>query len=250
MTRRCWILKIVNREKTWFMPTVRRWPLALARGDGSRVWDLDGNEYVDLTAGWGVTSIGHCHPELVEALCDQARTLMHTTNVVYTEPQLDLAERLGAHRALPRACSARSSRRGRRRGQRGRAQARCAPHGARPLRRHPRQLPRAHARRARLPGPGEVPRSVEGAGARGELRPLRRRLRRARCARFEHRCHDRRTGAGRGRRERSARRLPERAAPRVRRRRRAADPRRGADRPGPHGPLACAGARRRAPPTS
>jgi predicted acetylornithine/succinylornithine family transaminase len=92
MTRR--LEKLTNRERTWFMPTVRRWPLALARGDGSRVWDLDGNEYVDLTAGWGVTSIGHCHPELVEALCDQARTLIHTTNVVYTEPQLDLAERL------------------------------------------------------------------------------------------------------------------------------------------------------------
>jgi predicted acetylornithine/succinylornithine family transaminase len=92
MTRR--LEKITNRERTWFMPTVRRWPLALVRGDGSRVWDLDGNEYVDLTAGWGVTSIGHCHPELVEALCDQARTLIHTTNVVYTEPQLDLAERL------------------------------------------------------------------------------------------------------------------------------------------------------------
>jgi predicted acetylornithine/succinylornithine family transaminase len=92
MTRR--LDKIVNRERTSFMPTVRRWPLALARGDGSRVWDVDGNEFVDLTAGWGVTSIGHCHPDLVEALCDQARTLMHTTNVVYTEPQLDLAERL------------------------------------------------------------------------------------------------------------------------------------------------------------
>jgi len=92
MTRR--LEKLTNRERTWFMPTVRRWPLALARGDGSRVWDLDGNEYIDLTAGWGVTSIGHCHPDLVEALCDQARTLIHTTNVVYTEPQLDLAERL------------------------------------------------------------------------------------------------------------------------------------------------------------
>src|SRR5262245_18501580 len=92
MTRRT--VKIVARERTWFMPTVRRWPIALARGDGSRVWDVDGTEYVDLTAGWGVTSIGHCHPDLVEALCEQARTLMHTTNVVYTEPQLDLAERL------------------------------------------------------------------------------------------------------------------------------------------------------------
>jgi predicted acetylornithine/succinylornithine family transaminase len=86
--------QLVSREKQVFMPSVRRWPVALERGLGSRVWDVDGREYVDLTAGWGVTSIGHCHPALVEAISDQARTLMQTTNNVYTRPQLDLAERL------------------------------------------------------------------------------------------------------------------------------------------------------------
>jgi predicted acetylornithine/succinylornithine family transaminase len=86
--------QLVSREKQVFMPSVRRWPVALERGQGSRVWDVDGREYVDLTAGWGVTSIGHCHPALVEAISDQARTLMQTTNNVYTKPQLDLAERL------------------------------------------------------------------------------------------------------------------------------------------------------------
>jgi predicted acetylornithine/succinylornithine family transaminase len=85
---------IVAREKQVFMPSVRRWPVALERGQGSRVWDVDGREYVDLTAGWGVTSIGHCHPALADAIADQARTLMQTTNNVYTKPQLDLAERL------------------------------------------------------------------------------------------------------------------------------------------------------------
>jgi predicted acetylornithine/succinylornithine family transaminase len=92
--------QLVAAEREFFMPTVRRWPLALVRGDGSRVWDIDGNEYIDLTSGWGVTSIGHCHPALVEALSDQARTLIQTTNVVYTEPQLDLAMRLA--RVAPR----------------------------------------------------------------------------------------------------------------------------------------------------
>ncbi len=97
---------LVSLEKQVFMPTVRRWPLSIVRGDGSRVWDVDGNEYLDLTAGWGVTSIGHCHPALVEAISDQARTLMQTTNVVYTEPQLELARRLarvapgGIHRSF------------------------------------------------------------------------------------------------------------------------------------------------------
>ena len=91
---------IVSREKQVFMPTVRRWPVALERGFGSRVWDVEGREYIDLTAGWGVTSIGHCHPELVEAISDQARTLMQTTNIVYTKPQLELAERLA--RIAPR----------------------------------------------------------------------------------------------------------------------------------------------------
>jgi len=85
---------IVAREKQVFMPGVRRWPLALERGQGSRVWDVEGREFIDLTAGWGVTSIGHCHPELVAAIADQAGKLMQTTNNVYTLPQLDLAERL------------------------------------------------------------------------------------------------------------------------------------------------------------
>jgi acetylornithine/N-succinyldiaminopimelate aminotransferase len=85
---------VVQLEQKVFAPGVRRWPLALERGQGSRVWDVDGTEYLDLTAGWGVNCIGHCHPALAEAIADQARTLIQTTNVVYTRPQLELAERL------------------------------------------------------------------------------------------------------------------------------------------------------------
>ncbi len=88
---------VIQREKDLYAPTARRWPLVLERGAGARVWDVDGKEYVDLTAGWGVTAIGHCHPALVEAISEQARTLMQTTNIVYTRPQLDLAERLARH---------------------------------------------------------------------------------------------------------------------------------------------------------
>ena len=97
---------VLKQEQRLFAPGVRRWPLAIERGSGSRVWDVDGNEYLDLTAGWGVTSIGHCHPDFADAIAEQARTLMQTTNIVYTRPQLDLAERLeritpeGIHRSF------------------------------------------------------------------------------------------------------------------------------------------------------
>jgi acetylornithine/N-succinyldiaminopimelate aminotransferase len=91
--------EIRRREQDHYFPAVRRWPVALERGEGSRVWDVDGKEYIDLQSGWGVTSIGHCHPRLAEAIADQARTLIQTTNVVYSRPQLDLAERI--ERILP-----------------------------------------------------------------------------------------------------------------------------------------------------
>jgi predicted acetylornithine/succinylornithine family transaminase len=88
--------EIKRREATYFLPVVNRLPVALVEGRGSRVVDVDGREYLDLTAGWGVCSIGHCHPALVEAIRKQAGRLMQTTNLFYTLPQLDLAEALSA----------------------------------------------------------------------------------------------------------------------------------------------------------
>ncbi len=82
------------REATHFLPVVKRLPLALVEGRGSRVRDVEGREFVDLTAGWGVCAVGHCHPELVRAISEQAGRLMQTTNLFYTLPQLDLIERL------------------------------------------------------------------------------------------------------------------------------------------------------------
>jgi acetylornithine/N-succinyldiaminopimelate aminotransferase len=84
------------REATHFLPVVKRMPVALVEGRGSRVRDIAGREFVDLTAGWGVTCIGHCHPALVEAISSQAGRLMQTTNLFYTLPQLDLIEKLAA----------------------------------------------------------------------------------------------------------------------------------------------------------
>ena len=85
---------VQRREAQHFLPVARRLPVAIARGSGSRVWDVAGNELVDLTAGWGVNAIGHCHPALVEAISSQAGRLMQTTNFMYSLPQLDLVETL------------------------------------------------------------------------------------------------------------------------------------------------------------
>jgi len=85
---------IRSREAAHFLPVVKRLPVALESGRGSRLWDVAGREYVDLMAGWGVTCIGHCHPELVRAVADQAGRLMQTTNLFYTRPQADLCDRL------------------------------------------------------------------------------------------------------------------------------------------------------------
>ena len=76
------------------MFTVRRQPVVIARGEGSRVWDVDGKEYYDFTAGWAVNNLGHCHPVVTKAIAEQASTLMQTSNQFYTTPQLRLAQLL------------------------------------------------------------------------------------------------------------------------------------------------------------
>jgi predicted acetylornithine/succinylornithine family transaminase len=86
--------EIRTRDAERFLPVVNRLPVALLEGRGSRVRDVSGREYIDLTAGWGVTSIGHCHPALVDAIREQAGRLVHATNLFYTLPQLELIERL------------------------------------------------------------------------------------------------------------------------------------------------------------
>jgi predicted acetylornithine/succinylornithine family transaminase len=87
---------VAKREASYFLPVVKRYPLALVEGRGSRVRDVEGREFVDLTAGWGVTCIGHCNPALVRAISEQAERLMQTTNIFYTLPQAELIERLAS----------------------------------------------------------------------------------------------------------------------------------------------------------
>lgn len=76
------------------VPTYGRFPLALARGEGARVWDEEGGEYLDFTSGIAVNSLGHAHPALREAIAAQAGVLVHTSNLFLTRPQALLAARL------------------------------------------------------------------------------------------------------------------------------------------------------------
>jgi acetylornithine/N-succinyldiaminopimelate aminotransferase len=76
------------------MPNYGTPPVALARGQGCRVWDVDGREYLDLLAGIAVSSLGHAHPALVEAVSRQVAMLAHTSNLAMHEPGVRLAERL------------------------------------------------------------------------------------------------------------------------------------------------------------
>ena len=74
--------------------TYARNPVEFVRGQGTRLWDADGVEYLDFLAGISVVQIGHCHPALVAAVTEQAQRLMHVGNLYYTEPSLRLAARL------------------------------------------------------------------------------------------------------------------------------------------------------------
>ncbi len=81
-------------EQDWVMGTYARQPVEFVRGEGCRLWDADDNEYLDFLAGISVVQIGHCHPQLVEAIREQAGRLMHVGNLYYTQPGMRLARRL------------------------------------------------------------------------------------------------------------------------------------------------------------
>lgn len=85
---------IVHEEETLLCKSYSRYPIAVARGKGSRLWDVDGKEYIDLLSGIGVTDLGHCNPELCKTLEEQAHVLWHVSNLFYQQEQLDLAKAL------------------------------------------------------------------------------------------------------------------------------------------------------------
>ena len=81
-------------ESKYYMQTIVRVPVTLVRGKGARVWDDKGKEYLDFVCGLAVNCLGHCHPVVTDAIAEQARTLMQTSNWYYTVPQIRLAELL------------------------------------------------------------------------------------------------------------------------------------------------------------
>jgi predicted acetylornithine/succinylornithine family transaminase len=81
-------------ERASVIGSYARQPVEFVRGEGARLWDEQGNEYLDLLCGISVTNLGHCHPRIVRDASAQMARLMHASNLFYTEPAMRLAERL------------------------------------------------------------------------------------------------------------------------------------------------------------
>jgi acetylornithine/N-succinyldiaminopimelate aminotransferase len=93
----------MEKAKAHLLQNYKQQPIVLVRGKGSRVWDADGKEYLDLLSGIATCALGHCHPEVVAAVKAQLDKLWHVSNVFYSEPSIELAAQLTALSGLPRA---------------------------------------------------------------------------------------------------------------------------------------------------
>src|SRR5215471_13691001 len=81
-------------EREHVIGTYVRNPVEFVRGDGAKLWDDEGNEYLDLLAGISVLNVGHCHPRVVDAVREQVSTLTHATTLYYTAPAMQLSAAL------------------------------------------------------------------------------------------------------------------------------------------------------------
>ncbi|MEP6952823.1 MAG: acetylornithine/succinylornithine family transaminase [Solirubrobacteraceae bacterium] len=81
-------------ERAHVVGAYARMPVQFVRGEGARLWDAEGTEYLDFQTGLAVNSLGHCHPAVVAAIREQAQRLIHVGNLFYTEPAMRLAQRL------------------------------------------------------------------------------------------------------------------------------------------------------------
>jgi predicted acetylornithine/succinylornithine family transaminase len=88
------LAELVELERRYAVGTYVRNPVQFVRGSGCRLWDDEGNEYLDFLSGISVLNVGHCHPRVVAAVTDQVSQLTHATNLYYTEPGLRLMQRL------------------------------------------------------------------------------------------------------------------------------------------------------------
>lgn len=88
---------LAARSDEVFIGTYSRYPAAMVKGSGCRLTDAEGKEYLDFLSGIAVCALGHCHPAVTAAICEQAGKLVHVSNLYYTEPQTELAELLTAN---------------------------------------------------------------------------------------------------------------------------------------------------------
>jgi acetylornithine/N-succinyldiaminopimelate aminotransferase len=86
--------EIMRLDKEYVMQTYGRQPIAIKKGIGAVVWDAEGKSYIDCLAGIAVNNVGHAHPKVVKAICSQAKRLIHTSNLYYTQEQVELAKLL------------------------------------------------------------------------------------------------------------------------------------------------------------
>lgn len=93
----------IAEEHRYLFQNYGRQPVVIERGLGARVWDVDGNEYLDFVGGIAVNVLGHSHPAVVRAVAEQAEQLIHTSNLYYTKPMIELARMLVEHSGLDRA---------------------------------------------------------------------------------------------------------------------------------------------------
>lgn len=83
-----------TESSNYLIHTYNRYPIAFVRGEGARLWDVNGKEYIDFLAGISVCNVGHSHPKLIQAIQQQSASLLHTSNLFHITPQEKLAERL------------------------------------------------------------------------------------------------------------------------------------------------------------
>jgi predicted acetylornithine/succinylornithine family transaminase len=100
--------QLLKEGQQYVMNTYGRLPMALVKGQGSKIWDADGKEYLDFVGGLAVTSLGHCHPKVAAAIAEQANTLIHCSNLYWIEPQIKLAKWLAEHSCMDKVFFANS----------------------------------------------------------------------------------------------------------------------------------------------
>ncbi len=95
-------MNLQELDKKYYLPTFKRYPVTLTHGEGSKVWDNEGREYIDALAGIAVNSLGHKNPAIINAIKEQADKLIHISNFYLSEPQALLSEKLATLSGLDR----------------------------------------------------------------------------------------------------------------------------------------------------